>query len=173
MQDRTARRNVRRKGFLFAIFIGAPLAILAGACAPRIDLTTGLQVQVVATGWLRSDPVSGHNRLVPVVSFRLKNLSARRLASLQVNALFHRVGDVEEWGSGFLTAAGSDGLLPGVSTPTLTIRSQLGYTGTDSLSAMLENSQFVDTKVELFAKYGSTDWVRLGDYSIERQLLFR
>lgn len=173
MPERTARCNVRRNGFVLAVLIGGFLIFAASACAPSVDVTTGLQVQLVSTGWLRTNAVGGQNRLVPVVSFRLKNVSARRLASLQVNALFHRVGDVEEWGSGFLTAAGSDGLVAGASTQTLTITSQLGYTGTDSPPAMLENSQFVDAKVELFAKYGSAEWARVGEYSVDRQLLFR
>jgi len=168
-----AQANIRRKGLVRAIFAGGLLVFATSACAPAVDLTTGLQVQVVSTGWLTTDPVRGQNRMVPVVSFRLKNVTAQKLAALQVNALFHRVGDVEEWGSGFLTAAGSDGLVAGASTKTLTIKSQLGYTGTDSLYAMLENSQFVDAKVDLFAKYGSTEWARLGEYSVDRQLLFR
>ena len=59
----------------------------------------------------------------------------------------------EEWGSGFLTVVGSEGLAPGVTTPTLTIRSQNGYTGADQTREdMLHNSQFVDAEVELFAK---------------------
>ena len=36
---------------------------------------------------------------------------------------------------------------------------------------MLQNSHFVDAKMELFAKYGSIQWVRIGTYPIERQLL--
>jgi hypothetical protein len=36
---------------------------------------------------------------------------------------------------------------------------------------MLQNSHFVDAKMELFAKYGSTQWVRVGMYPIKRQLL--
>jgi hypothetical protein len=36
---------------------------------------------------------------------------------------------------------------------------------------MLTNSQFVDAKVQLFAKYGSVQWVRMGEHPIERKLL--
>jgi hypothetical protein len=99
-------------------------------------------------------------------------VSNRKLVTLQVNALFRRVNESEEWGSGFITAAGSDGLAAGATTPPLTVRSQLGYTGSDqSRQEMLQNSQFVDAKVELFAKYGSVQWVRVGVYPITRQLL--
>jgi hypothetical protein len=36
---------------------------------------------------------------------------------------------------------------------------------------MLQNSQFVDAKVELAAKYGGTQRKRLGQYPIARQLI--
>ena len=36
---------------------------------------------------------------------------------------------------------------------------------------MLQNSHFVDAKVELFAKYGSEQWKRIGEYPIARRLL--
>ena len=102
----------------------------------------------------------------------MKNLSDQKLAALQINALFRRVNENEEWGSGFLTVVGSEGLAPGATTAPMTIRSQLGYTGSDqSRQEMLQNSHFVDAKVELFAKYGSIQWVRVGTYPIERQLL--
>ena len=61
---------------------------------------------------------------------------------------------------------------PSAETPPLMIKSPLGYTGSDqSRLEMLQNSHFKDAKVELFAKYGSVQWVRLGTYPITRQLL--
>jgi hypothetical protein len=149
------------------------LALLSGACGPTVDLSKGLQVLDVSTGWYDGGIVEGKNKLVPSISFRLKNVSNRKLGTLQVNALFRRVAENDEWGSGFITVAGSEGLAPGQTTPPLTIRSQLGYTGTDPRQAMLENKQFVDAKVELFAKYESTQWTRLGEYPIARQLIPR
>ena len=48
-------------------------------------------------------------------------------------------------------------------TDGLTIRSPLGYTGSDqSRQEMLANSHFVDAKVEILAKYGATQWKKLG-----------
>ncbi|MGH9144225.1 MAG: hypothetical protein ACRD2I_24060, partial [Vicinamibacterales bacterium] len=91
---------------------------------------------------------------------------------LQVNALFRRVSENTEWGTGFLTVVGSKGLAPGATTDPITIKSQLGYTGSDqSRQEMLQNTHFVDAKVELFGKYASTQWVLLGSYPITRQLL--
>jgi hypothetical protein len=148
------------------------LALVSPGCGPTVDLTKGLQVTIVNSGWFDAGIVNGHNKLVPSVSFTLKNVSEQKLVSLQINALFRRVTENEEWGSAFLTAAGSDGLAPGATSPVLIARSQLGYTGSDeSRQEMLQNSQFIDAKVELFAKYASIQWVRMGTYPIDRQLL--
>ena len=147
------------------------LLVVTAGCGPAIDLTKGLQVLDVSTSWYDAGIVNGQNKLVPVVSFKLKNVSDQRLVSLQINALFRRVGEKDEWGTGFLTAAGSDGLAPGATTPVLTIRSQLGYTGTEPRQEMLQNSHFVDATVELAAKYGSTQWTRVGEFPVARKLI--
>jgi hypothetical protein len=109
---------------------------------------------------------------VPTIVFTLRNTTDQKLVTLQINALFRRVTENTEWGSGFLTVAGSQGLAPGTTSDPVTIKSQLGYTGSDqSRQEMLQNSQFVDAKVELFAKYGSTQWVKVGAFPITRQLM--
>jgi hypothetical protein len=147
-------------------------AFVCAGCGPAVDLTKGLQVEVVNTGWFDAGIVNGQNKLVPSITFTLKNISDQKLGTLQVNLLFRRVNESEEWGSGFITAAGSAGLAPGATTPSLIVKSQLGYTGSDqSRQEMLQNAHFVDAKVELFAKYGSTQWARIGTYPITRQLL--
>jgi len=146
--------------------------VSVAGCAPPVDLTKGLQVTIVNSGWFDAGIVNGQNKLVPTVIFTLKNLSDRKLVTLQINAIFRRVNENDEWGSAFMTVAGSDGLPPNADTQPLTAKSQLGYTGTEqSRQEMLQNSHFVDAKVELFAKYGSTQWARIGTYPITRRLL--
>src|SRR5712692_8571596 len=121
-----------------------PVLLLGPGCGPAVDLTKGLQILDVSTGWYDAGVDQGRNKLVPLVSFKLKNVSDQRLATLQVNALFRRVNENDEWGNGFITVAGSQGLAPGATTPTLTIKSAQGYTGTDPRQEMLRNSHFVD-----------------------------
>jgi hypothetical protein len=36
---------------------------------------------------------------------------------------------------------------------------------------MLKNKEFVDVKVDLFARHGSATWVKIGEFPIERKLL--
>ena len=147
-------------------------ALLCAGCGPDVDLTKALHVEVVSTGWFDAGIVNGQNKLVPTITFKLKNLSDQKLPAVQVNARFSRGSEPEEWGNGFLPSVGSSGLPAGGTTAPLTIKSQLGYTGSEqSRAEMLQNTQFVDAKVELAAKYGGTQWKRLGQYPIERQLI--
>ena len=146
--------------------------VSTAACGPTVDLTKGLEVAVVNSGWFDLGIVNGQSKLVPTIVFALHNTSDQKLVTLQVNVLFRRVTENTEWGSGFLTVAGSQGLAPGATSDPITIKSQLGYTGSDqSRQEMLQNSQFVDAKVEVFAKYGSTQWVKVGAFPITRQLM--
>jgi hypothetical protein len=127
----------------------------------------------VTTGWFDAGIVDGKNKLVPSVSFRLKNISKEPYVALQVNALFRRVSEPDEWGSGYLTVTGSEGLQPGATTDVIVIRSNLGYTGTEPRMQMLENAQFVDATVELFAKYAALQWKLIAKHPIARELVTR
>lgn len=151
----------------------AVAALAAASCAPPVDLTKNLQVLDISTGWFDAGIVNGQNKLVPTISFKLKNMSDQTLKVLQANVLFHRVSDPNvEWGSGFLSVTGSEGLGPGASTNPLTVKSNLGYTGSDQTrQEMLQNKAFIDATVQVFAKYGSTQWVKMGEFPVERRLI--
>ena len=149
------------------------LSVTAAACGPTVDLTKSLKVTVLDTGWYDAGIVNGQNKLVPSVTLTLTNLSDQTLVALQVNGSFRRVTEPEkEWGSRFLPAAGSKGLAPGATSEPLLLRSDLGYTGSDqSRQEMLQNTHFADAKVALTAKYSNIQWVRMGEFPIERKLL--
>ena len=111
------------------------------------------------------------NKLVPTMTVTLKNVSPQKVALVQLNAVIRRAGENEEWGGAYTRAIGSDGLAPGASTAPIMLKSNLGYTGTEPRAVMLKNSQFVDAKLQLFAKYGGLSWAKLGEYPIARELL--
>src|SRR5262249_51063417 len=117
---------------LLRTLFGIGVVALSIACGPAVDLTQGLQIDVISTGWYESNATNTQIKLVPALSFHLKNVSDQKLGTLQVNAVFKRVDEDHEWATGFLTAAGSDGLAPGAATRTMFVASPLGYTGTES-----------------------------------------
>jgi len=153
-------------------FVVALVGFGVGCGGPTVDLKQALQIDVVETGWFDAGLVEGKNKLVPTVSFTVKNVSDQKLVSLQMMASFFRVSDTNsEWGNSLLNVAGSEGLAPGATTPKLTMKSPLGYTGTDPRADMLKNAQFVDAMVKLVAKYAATQWTHFQQTPIERKLI--
>jgi hypothetical protein len=154
--------------------VAALLILAAAACGRRADLATAAKLADVATGWYDAGITEdGKNKLVPSVTFRIVNAGQVPLGSTQLNLIFKRVIDTDEWTTAFVRGVGSDGLAPGASTPPIVVRAQQGYTGTQARLTMLQNTQFVDFKVEIFGKHASASWVKLGEYPIARQLLTR
>src|SRR5688572_2573083 len=93
------------------------LSVAAAACsAGALDLREQLQVTDVTTGWYDAGIVDGKNKLVPTISLHLKNAGGEPVDTVQVNAVFRRVGEEEEWGTAFARVVGADGLGPGAST---------------------------------------------------------
>jgi hypothetical protein len=148
------------------------LALAASACGgPTIDLKTALQVQDVSTGWLDQGVVNGQNKIVPSVTFKFKNVSNQTISTLQGNVIFRRVGENDELGNGFVRVTGTEGLAASASSQTLNVSSQHGYTSTETRAQMLQNTLFVDAHVQVFAKYGSTQWTLIGEYPVERRVI--
>jgi hypothetical protein len=150
------------------------LALAASGCGGGdVDIARALQVTDVTSGWFDAGIVEeGKNKLVPSISFRLKNAHPSEIASVQMFAKFMRVGETDEWGTPpYVRAIGPDGLVPGASTEAIVLRSNLGYTGLQPRGQMLRNREFVDARVELFAKYRANNWAKLGEYQITRQML--
>ena len=146
-------------------------ALVLTGCESR-DVEKDLMIVDVNTGWYDAGVQdNGSNKLVPSVSLGLRNVSDRDIASVQLNAVFRRVGEVESWGEHFINAINSGGLAVGATTQPIVLRSTLGYTGTDPRLQMLQNKEFVDATVAVFGKHGSRMWVKMGEFPIDRQLL--
>ena len=146
-------------------------ALLAAACESR-DVQTDLKVVNVQTGWFDSGIVEGGmNKLVPSISLELQNVSDREIASVQLNAVFRRVGEAESWGDHFVRAIDASGLDAGGTSPPIVLRSTFGYTGAQARAQMLQNKEFVDAHVEVFGKHGRRTWAKMAEFTIDRRLL--
>ncbi len=148
------------------------LLLAAGACGKPVDLSKSLEVVEPATGWADAGITEdGQNKLVPFVKFKLKNNSDQKLPVLQVNAMFRPLKEDKEWGSRFQSVAGSEGLAPGATTAVITLQSDHGAKGTDPRAQMMKSQYFVDARVQLTAKYGSTQWVRIGEFPVKHEFV--
>ena len=155
----------------YAVAVVLVLALVA-ACGSNVNLRTSATLTEVTTGWYDAGITEdGKNKLVPSVSLRIRNTGPSTIGSTQLNLIFKRTIDQEEWTTSFVRAIGTEGLAPGATSAPIVVRAQQGYTGTQARLTMLQNSQFVDFKVEVFGKHGSAAWAKLGEYPIDRQLL--
>jgi hypothetical protein len=153
-----------------------PVLVLIGmsalGCGRGVDPIAALEPTDVVTGWYDDGIVEGNkNKLVPSVSFKLRNKTDGAVRSVQVNAIFKRGAEAEPWGEHYGWAIQGQPLPPGESTQDIVLRSGLGYTGEQPRQLMLQNKEFVDAKVEIFLKQGSRVWAKLAEFPIERQLL--
>ncbi len=195
VSERTSRVSAMRTSILCGMTAAA--VALAGCSGSQVAIDEALSVEVVTSGWLDVgiDDL-GRNKLVPTISFRLANNSDESVRTLQLNGVFRRCvvaypgqpepvsevspadltagtcpGEMQEWGSAYLRAVGREGLEAGAATEPFTMESGLGYTGEQSRLNMLQHREFIDVKVEVFVKRQAEQWVKLGEHSIERQLL--
>src|SRR5258705_13179237 len=128
-------------------------ALLFSSCGHDFDVEKAVKITEVRTGWYDAGIYEGKNKLVPSISLKLQNISPDPVESVQVNAIFRRVGEPEAWGEHFVSAIDRDGLRAGQTGGSLVLRSNLGYTGTEARLQMLPNKQFVDAKGENFGKH--------------------
>jgi hypothetical protein len=146
------------------------LVLVLAGCRSR-EVEKDLTLTDIHTGGYDAGIVDGQNKLVPSITLRLQNVSSEPIARVQLNAVFRRVGEQQEWDAHFVRGIGPDGLAPGAKGGELVLRSERGYLGPQSRLQMLQNNEFVDARVEIFGKHGSRHWVKIGDYTIDRQLL--
>lgn len=146
-------------------------ALLAGGCRAR-EVEKDLRLTGVQTGWYDAGLVNGQNKLVPSVTFAIENISQEPIQNVQINAVFRGVDEPDKsWGDHLVRAIGRDGLDAGAVTSPLVLRSPFGHTSSEPRMTMLQHSQFVDAKVEIFGRHRSRPWAKMGEFAIERQLL--
>lgn len=158
-----------------ALTVLAAFSMLCGsACGPAVDLKRDLQVVDVRTGWFDAGLVGRHNKLVPSITFSIKNVSDHPVTSVQLNLAFFRKAEDGEFDDAFLAGAiDRNGLSPGAQTPAITLRGKVGYTSEAPRAEMLAHRMFTDASAKIFVKGGSAQWTLLGEFPVERRLLTR
>lgn len=153
-----------------ALLLSIAFAVVLTACDQR-EVEKVLKVTDVKTGWHDAGIINGENKIVPSVSFRLENVTGESIDGVQINAVFRQVTEGLAWGDRLIRGVGSDGLAGGATTPMHVVRGPRGFTSPLPRAEMFKHKQWVDVKVDLFARHGSRTWQKLGEFPIERKLL--
>lgn len=159
---------LRQAGFAVATLWLVSFAVAGSA---RIDLATSVRVEDLTGGWSVTTAGDGRTRLLPTVSFHLRNVSAEPLASVQVNVVFRRVGDHNVWSDVVRHAISSRALASGIATDPIVAQAPIGYTGDDGTNSLLAHAAFVDSAVSIYARHGAEPWTHLGEYPLPREVV--
>lgn len=150
----------------------AGVLCLSLACrAPSAPPQDALEVYDLQTGYDNGGRVDGQNRLLPTIAFKVRNKAAEDVYSVQFNAVFRVIGEEEELGAQLVRGLDSDGLPTGQTAGPFVMRSSFGYSGEQARVEMFQHQSFQDVQVELFAKQGGEQWVKLVERVVDRQLL--
>ena len=145
-------------------------AALAVAACKGPDVRTALQVVDVHSGWFEAGRIDDTNlKIVPGISFKLKNVSQEPVYAIEVNGVFRKLDDNLILDSPYVRAIPSNRpLAPGATSEPIVLRSQFGVTGTETRLQMLKNSRFVDRNITILGKARRRQWAPMGVFTIER-----
>ncbi len=148
------------------------LTLTASGCA-QVDLKTVLEVQELTSGYHDAGVIEGGlNKLVPSVTFRIKNISTEPVSSVDMVIFFWGVQYEQpmELDEVIIKAIGSDGLAPGALSEPIVVRSKQGFSMEQARAELFNHRDFRDTTAKLFMKRGGKI-VPFGEFVTERRLL--
>ena len=146
----------------------------AVAAAARRSARKVVRVDDVVTGWFDAGVTEdGKNKIVPSISLTLTNTGGDAAGAVQLNCIFRRVGDPEEWSAALVRAVDQRHRRRARPRSRSSSGRRRGTPACSRARNCSQNRLFVDSKVEVFGKHGSATWVKLGEFHIDRQLLTR
>jgi len=164
-----------RKSAAVCLLIGSLALAFQTGCKTmsQEELKASMEIVDVQTKWVSKhyQPWPQRLILVPVVSFRVKNLTAKSLTYVNFNAIFKFKGDQENMGDCFLAAIRGDGIPPGATSDVITLKSNLGVDG-KTVEGIRNNPAWRPTEVNLFARSKGSAFVLLGTWDVSREIDF-
>lgn len=164
---------------LRVLVLVAALALTLISClkAPTKDEVKAMfEVTDVTTKWVAKayTPWPPQLVLVPTLTCRFKNTSAKPLTYIDINAAFKFAGERENLGENFWAVIDRKPVMPGEKSQEFTFTSPYGYDGRNLAS--IENHPWWKTKVveiRLFATTRGSGPVLMGTYTMSHDIDFK
>jgi len=151
---------------------GLAIALALAVCGCRShDAARELAVSALETYWIVDSPQQGQNYVAPVVRFRLKNVSAETIGSIQARARFPAPDQGDEvWGSiQEQVSTWRHPLEPGADR-LVTVRSAGRYHAPVDPQDILRSPGFKDPRVQVFVRIGGSPWALVAEAAVERRI---
>jgi hypothetical protein len=138
------------------------------------ELKAAVEIVDVSTKWVAKvyEPWPPKLTLVPVISFRVKNVSAKPLNYLNFNGIFKEQEGQENVGDNFLAAIRREPIPPGGTSDVITLKSNFGVEG-KSLASFKDNPNWKPYICRLFIQSKGSPHILLGEYPISRTIDFQ
>ena len=146
------------------------LALIAAAACANPDLKS-LKIVNVISGYHDAGITPDHeNKLVPSVTFQLKNEGAEPLSYVDLAVDYWEIGADGPKDSKVIQGIGGQALQPGQTGESITVHSTIGYTSPAARADFFTLSSFKGFTVKFFAKFGGRT-TPLGELKVEPRLL--
>ncbi|MDD8021338.1 MAG: hypothetical protein PHU81_09240 [Acidobacteriota bacterium] len=151
------------------------LLLLPGCHSMKTEeLKNSIEVVDVQTKWISKEYRAWPPKLVliPIISFRVKNISTQPLTYVNFNAIFRFQGESKELGSSFLAAIRKKPVMPGQTSDVITLKSNYGVEG-QTVQSFENNPYWKTVTVKLFAQSKGSDYALLGEYEVSKTIDFK
>jgi hypothetical protein len=147
----------------------AAFALASAACRTP-EPAKELEVKDLETYWAVEAPKGDTQYISPVVRFHLKNRWTQAERSIQAQAVFHRVGETEEWGSDWRQVTPAKKPLRPGEELLVELKSPGRYYSTGEPHTMFQHELFKDASVEVFVRVGSSPWTKMAVGPVDRRI---
>jgi hypothetical protein len=147
------------------------VALAAASSCSEVDLKTAVQIADVSSGYYDAGLTpDGLNKLVPSLTFTVRNGADTPLSSVDMVVLFWQAGKDAEMDELVVKVIGGDAVAPGASSEPVVLRASVGYTTGGARAELFNHRDFLDITARLFIKRGGRIQPA-GEYKIDRKLL--
>lgn len=138
------------------------------------ELKKSMEIVDVETKWVSKEYRAWPPKLVlvPVISFRVKNVSDKPLYYINFNAIFKFKGETKNLGDCFLAAIRKKPVPPGQLSDVITLKSNFGVEG-KTLQSFRNNPYWKPVVVQLFARAHGSEFVLLGEWEVSKTIDFK
>jgi hypothetical protein len=166
-----------KKNASVILFSGGILAVLLLSSCKTMsteELKKTIEIIDVETKWVMKSyqPWPPRLFLVPLISFRVKNIGLEPLTYVNFNAIFKFKGDPENLGDNFMAAIRGKAILPGDASDVITLKSNFGVEG-KNVESIRSHPQWKPAGVKLFARSKGSDFVLVGEWDVSRTIDFK
>lgn len=166
------------KNFLLPILILSLLAscLFLPACKKMTteELKNSMEIIDVETKWVSKEYRAWPPKLVlvPVLSFRVKNISDKPLTYVNFNAIFKFKDDPKNLGDNFMAAIRKKPVMPGEVSQVITLKSNFGVEG-KTLDSFKNNPYWKPVIVRLYARSFGSEFILLGEWEVSKTIDFK